>query len=82
MKLCDTAKMMVSADYKERFKAEYMQLKIRYYGLNEMVKKWDKGELDFKPTCPREIYNSQLTAMSDYLNILEDRAKIENVDLS
>lgn len=30
MELRDTAEMMNSADYKERFKAEYYQLKIRY----------------------------------------------------
>ena len=29
MKLQDTMSMMVSDDYKERFKAEYYQLKIR-----------------------------------------------------
>ena len=30
MKLKETAEMMVSDDYKERFKAEYYQLKERY----------------------------------------------------
>lgn len=30
MELKDTVEMMLSADYKERFKAEYYQLKIRY----------------------------------------------------
>lgn len=30
MKLSDTVQMMNSADYKERFKAEYWQTKIRY----------------------------------------------------
>ena len=29
MELKDTIEMMVSVDYKERFKAEYLQLKIR-----------------------------------------------------
>ena len=30
MELNETIEMMQSADYKERFKAEYYQLKIRY----------------------------------------------------
>ena len=36
MKLVDTVEMMDSSDYKERFKAEYAQLVIRYYGLRNM----------------------------------------------
>ena len=39
MKLSETVKMMNSADYKERFKAEYNQLAIRYYGLKGMLEK-------------------------------------------
>lgn len=38
MKLKDTAKLMESGDYKDRFKAEYYQLKIRLNGLSEMLK--------------------------------------------
>lgn len=40
MKLKDTAKLMESGDYKDRFKAEYYQLKIRLNGLSEMLKKY------------------------------------------
>ena len=79
--LKQTVELMNSSDYKERFKAEYYQLKIRYDKLHNMCEKWDKGELDFTPTCPREIYNRQLNAMYDYLTILEERAVIEKVDL-
>lgn len=38
MKLNETAQMMVSEDYKERFRAEYLQLKIRMCGLSNMLK--------------------------------------------
>lgn len=34
MKLNETVEMMNSGDYKERFKAEHLQLKIRMIGLN------------------------------------------------
>ena len=39
----ETAKMMLSEDYKERFKAEYYQLVNRYEALKSMVEKWDAG---------------------------------------
>ena len=37
MNLNDTVKMMNSANYKERFKAEYWQTKIRYEKLHRMT---------------------------------------------
>lgn len=40
MNLKETVPMMESADYKERFKAEYLQLKIRVNGLRNMLKKY------------------------------------------
>ena len=82
MKLTDTAEMMQSADYKERFKAEYAQLVIRFKGLKAMLEKWDSGTLEFVPTCPRSTYNMQIKAMADYIAVLEARAVMENVDLA
>ena len=81
MKLADTVEMMNSADYKERFKAEYAQLVIRYNGLRNMLEKWDNGTLEFEPTCPRSTYNLQIEAMVNYIAVLEARAVMENVDL-
>ena len=81
MKLAETVEMMNSADYKERFKAEYAQLAIRYYGLRNMLEKWDNGTLEFEPTCPRSTYNLQIKAMTDYIAVLEARAVMENVYL-
>ena len=77
----ETKDLMCSPDYKERFKAEYYQLKIRYEKLKAMCEKWDKGKLDFKPTCPRYIYRRQLDKMAGYLSVLEERAKLEGVEL-
>lgn len=79
--LNDTAALMASADYEERFAAEYYQLETRYEKLQAMVKKWDKGELNFTPTCPRSAYDLQLRAMADYKAVLEVRAKLEGVEL-
>ena len=80
-KLPATAVGMMSEDYKERFKAEYKQLVIRFEGLRGMLKKWDEGTLVFEPTCPRSTYNMQLKAMADYMAVLEARAAMEDVDL-
>ncbi len=80
MELKQTIEMMNSTDYKERFKAEYVQLVIRYKKLVAMLEKWDKGELAFSPTCPRSTYNMQVKAMADYIAVLEARAVMENVD--
>lgn len=81
MELRDTVEMMNSADYKERFKAECQQNVIRYQKLSAMLEKWDKGELNFEPTCPRSTYNMQIKAMTDYIAVLEARAVMEGVDL-
>ena len=70
-----------SADYKERFKAEYYQLANRFKGLKKMLEEWDRGKLKFFPTCPRSTYDIQLNAMADYLAILEARAVMEDIEL-
>lgn len=77
----DTCDMMTSEDYKERFRAEYMQVVIRYGKLKTMLDNWDSGDLNFTPTCPRSTYNMQVRAMADYIAVLEARAVMEGVDL-
>ena len=79
--LKDTVELMNSADYKERFKAEFAQVVIRYQKLKAMLEKWDNGELNFQPTCQRSTYNMQIKAMTDYIAVLEARAVMENVTL-
>lgn len=79
--LVDTIADMQSTDYKERFKAEYDQLVIRFKKLDAMLKKWDAEQLTFKPDCPRGIYNLQIRAMADYIAVLEARAVIEGIEL-
>ena len=81
MTLKDTVEMMNSDDYKERFKAEYYQLVTRYRSLKSMLTKWDEGTLNFEPTCPRNIYNTQIKSMVDYIEVLKARAIMEGIDL-
>ena len=77
----ETAEMMKSDNYKERFRAEYLQLRIRLNRLLNMVEAWDQGKLDFTPTCPRSTYYMQNKAMTDYIAVLEARAVMEGIDL-
>lgn len=81
MKLQDTVNMMNSEDYKERFKAEYWQTKIRYDKLHKIVLKYEAGTLDFEPKCSLDILKHQKSMMGHYLYDLELRAEIENIDL-
>ena len=48
MELKDTVELMNSADYKERFKAEYLQTKIRYDKLHKLIIKMEAG------TCEKD----------------------------
>ena len=82
MELKDTIELMNSNDYKERFKAEYLQTKIRYEKLHKMTVKYEAGTLNFEPSCSLEILKEQKSYMGNYLRMLEIRAEIEKIDLN
>ena len=68
--LKDTAKMMTSPDYKIRFVAEYIQLKIRYEKLKYLLTRWEAGGRRFdmdRPCHSPEEYEKDLT---DWLGFL------------
>jgi len=79
--LKETIPMMESEDYKERFRAEYWQVLIRYQKLDSMLEQWSLGELDFLPACPKWLFEKQLDIMWEYINVLFQRAKHEGFDL-
>lgn len=81
MELKDTINGMCSEDYKERFKAEYWQTKIRYQKLHNMIVKYEAGTLNFEPSCTLELFKSQARNMGQYIYILEVRAEIEHIEL-
>lgn len=82
MNLKNTIELMLSNDFKERFKAEYYQLDNRIAGLQRMLEGYKNGTLNFTPNCSYEILNEQLACMKAYRHVLIKRAKIENIDLS
>lgn len=81
MELKDTIEMMQSAEYRERFKAEYQQNKIRTQGLRKMLTQWSHGVLKFDPVSSEKLLTAQLKAMEAYGAILEERARIEKIRL-
>ena len=81
MELKETIEMMTSTDYKERFKAEYYQLEKRVINLTIMLNNYWEGSLQFKPKCSYDLLHEQLVHMKNYKRILEERAKIENIEL-
>lgn len=92
MQLKDTIDMMCSELYKERFKAEYMQTKIRYEKLKALNTAIEaamrtKCNPNLQPVhmpahdCPEDLLREQQHIMGEYLHILEVRAAIENIIL-
>ncbi len=86
----DTVKGMLSEDYKERFKAEYEQTKIRYEKLKAFCNRIEaammtshEGKKVDMPAhdCPYELLRTQQGHMGQYLHDLEIRAVIEGIEL-
>lgn len=81
MELKDTVSMMNSDDYRERFKAEYYQLKCRHRKLSQVIKDYESGSLDFEPKCSFGLLYYQLSIMIKYMYLLEARSEIEGINL-
>ena len=80
--LADTIPYMNSSDYKDRFIGEYWQTKIRYDKLHDMTVKYEAGKLNFTSSCPLDLLKEQKKYMGMYLNKLEVRAILEEIDLT
>ena len=97
MNLSDRVSLMTSDNYKERFKAEYYQTKIRYEKLKALNTKIEAShrmeQVDgfngsvFSSvampihSCSDELLREQQSVMGQYLHLLEVRAVIEEIEL-
>lgn len=79
--LKDTVGLMLSEDYKDRFRAEYYQCDLRVARLHKMIVKLIAGTLDFTPDCPTDLLIQQEAAMMTYKHALEMRAEYEGIEL-
>ena len=73
--------LMRSSDWKDRFRAEVMELSTRLERLDNMLEKYRNNALDFIPNCPYDILYEQAVYMRQYLRILQERAEIEDIKL-
>ena len=76
MTFTETIPLMTSEDYRDRFKAEYWQLKIRAGKLHSLI----QNDMDLA-NSPKIILERQLNAMLDYLSTLALRAEFEGINL-
>ena len=83
--LNQTADWMRSEDYQDRFRAEYWQLKIRVERLGALLRHIKAAQLTDMPEpphdCPQYVLQDQYNQMKCYLESLELRAVIENIEL-
>lgn len=77
MELKDTIEDMIADEPERRVKAEYRQLKIRIKKLVDYIKHFKANENNIELVLKEQ----QLEAMMAYKNVLELRAKLENIEL-
>lgn len=68
-------------DWQQRFVIEYEELADRAKKLQAILDKYDAGELAFSRKRIGML-RAQLSIMSAYMAILEERAEFEDIDLS
>ena len=82
MTLKDTVNLMISPDWKDRFKAEYFQTKIRYEKLHKLIVLREVGKHGFDTPIPLDSWKEQAHHMGLYLFELEKQAAIHGIDLT
>ena len=75
MELQDTVELMNSAEYKDRFKAEYWQAKIRYDKLDDMTVKYEANTLTFIPKCSLDLLKEQKKAFRKLYSHSKDQSR-------
>ena len=81
MELKDTVRFMTSEDWRLRFMAEYLQTKIRYEKLHNMIIRREVGINDFNTPIPLKSWKAQASYMGMYLHELEKQAVLHNIPL-
>lgn len=83
----ETVPLMLSADYKDRYVAEYRQTKIRYKKLKAYCDRIEMAmmhprKVEMPPhDCDLELLGLQQHYMGSYLDTLEKRAIVEGICL-
>lgn len=80
MNLKFTIPLMCSENYKDRLKAEYYQVMIRAGRLKKRVKNYKNNDIKYDRS--HELLKTQLHIMEEYLHVLVERMKIENIEIT
>lgn len=80
MELKDTVKLMLSDDWRDRLKAEWMQVCIRCRKLTEFITAAERGERKYKSDRDKFHLKKQKEAMVMYIIALEHRMKLAGID--
>ena len=81
MELKDTVEFMTSTSWEDRFVAEYLQTKIRYEKLHNLIAKREVGIETFKTPISLESWKAQANYMGLYLYELEKQAALHGINL-
>jgi hypothetical protein len=73
--------LILSDDYKERFKGEVYEVNRRILALEKVLEDNARGKLGFKLDSGEPVLTKQLSAMVEYRNYLLLRAQLENIKL-
>lgn len=89
MELKDTIELMQSADWKERFKAEYLQCVIRLKKLVDYIHDLEDSTKPMNYASEKLLLGAQYGYMVSYIHVLEEQSywlgielpKYENVEI-
>lgn len=73
---------MVNSDYKVDFKQEHSLVEKRIVSLELELKECESKSEKYKLLNPVGFIETQIRILKDYQNILELRAKVENIELT
>ena len=78
----DTINRLINSDnYKERLVGELFEVTFRAEKLSQMLDKYLHNKLDFTPACPYAVLHEQFIYMRNYISILGQRCRIEQIDI-
>lgn len=77
----EIAELLLSDDYKDRFKGEYWLVATKHSKLETLLDDYYNNRLDFELTCPSNKLLEQAACMRGYWECLRERAEIEGIDL-
>lgn len=81
MELKDTIELMTSTDWKERFKAEYLQCVIRLKKLIDYIHELEDGTKPMNYEGEKLLLGAQYGYMVSYIHALEDQSYCLGIEL-